>query len=160
MRPRIPRSTLPFLVALLAAVLLAACEGSRGPIGPAGPQGPAGLDGTNATSAIVAFGSVDAFSDPQNPSVTSFGPGDVVVSVTNTGVGRHTVTLDGEFSGDQPVLFVSGAEATTPSPNVHVTGDLLSWTTTAITFNVSIWSSQAAAYVDDVFSFVLLVQAT
>ncbi|MGH2571375.1 MAG: hypothetical protein ACRDGR_09125, partial [bacterium] len=118
-----------------------------------------GLDGTDATSAIVAFGSVDAFSDPQNPSVTSFGPGNVTVSVTNTAIGRHTVTVDGTFPGEQPVLIVSGAEAGTPAPNIVVTGDLLSWTTTSIAFNVSIWNTQAAVYVDDVFSFVLLVQA-
>ncbi len=135
------------LVVILTLIVFIGCEGDMGPEGPRGPAGP---------STILAFGDIDwTFSVGFEP--LAFGPLNRVDSVTVVEIveGRGTVSCWGTFPDETGTLIVSGSSDETIAPNITVTGTILSWGDTLITFNVQTWNTSTQVYDGDDFSFVI-----
>ena len=145
-----------FLV-LMCVVAFVACEGEQGTAGLTGPAGADGQDGQDGDNVILAFGDIDLNSTTATSSVLSSGPAGVVVSLLVNGTGDVTVTVTGTFPATEGTLIVSasssfGVNNTTPN------GEVTSWSTSQIVFNVLIRAIPTGTPAQDDFSFVILGQ--
>lgn len=152
-----PTRALQLLLVPLCIIAFVGCEGETGPAGPAGATGGTGPPGPPGPSFILAFGDIDIIT-PGNVVVRSSGPSGVNVSVIWNATGHYSITVTGSFPSTEGTLIVSlstGGGDSIDDDRI-ATGEITSWTTGQIVFDVNIWDTGSVVPLNEDCSFVLL----